>query len=295
MATYILTYNNRPITTVPGEYHFISKTPTDWEPVTWNGLTSFNGNNVWTDGINTYYSEGSNQYVLDVSTHTWSPKTWNGLTSFYGQYIWYNMYSGRRIYSQGTTAQKYLTTSTSTWDDITWTGLDSGSKAQLYGTDIWLRKTSSGTVTYFSYKTSSNAGNFKLASSTSWNQNGVSSTALSGYRFWYPVNWNSSSDAKTYYSNGTEQKYSSSSRLLADMSWGNPYPSSGYKVWSTNRHTYYSDGSTQLVLSDDQTSWSNKSWTGLGSGTTIDGLYVWTDRSSYYYSYGTTQLRLVIP
>ena len=53
---------------------------------TWNGLTSFRAEYVWTDGTNYYYSDGSMQYILNGDT--WEPKTWNGLTNFYGHFIW---------------------------------------------------------------------------------------------------------------------------------------------------------------------------------------------------------------
>ena len=43
---------------------------------------------IWTDGSDIYYSDASNQYVLDKSTSTWSAKTWSGLTNFVGMRIW---------------------------------------------------------------------------------------------------------------------------------------------------------------------------------------------------------------
>jgi len=69
----------------------IVKTPighTAWVPKIWNGLRSFYGNYIWSDGTNIYYSYYNDQYVLDKSTSTWIPKTWNGLIIFDGQYIW---------------------------------------------------------------------------------------------------------------------------------------------------------------------------------------------------------------
>ena len=39
---------------------------------------------IWTDGDNTYYSYGSNQYILDKATSTWNTKTWNGFSNIYG-------------------------------------------------------------------------------------------------------------------------------------------------------------------------------------------------------------------
>ena len=49
---------------------------TTWTEMTWNGLTSFFGEYVWTDGVSTYYSKGSEQYILDRETNTWSLFEW---------------------------------------------------------------------------------------------------------------------------------------------------------------------------------------------------------------------------
>ena len=70
----------------------------NWITKTWIGLTEFGGNRVWTDGDNIYYSNNSEQYVLDKSTSTWAEKTWTGLTSFRGDYVWTD---GDNIYYSG--------------------------------------------------------------------------------------------------------------------------------------------------------------------------------------------------
>ena len=104
-----------------------------WVEKTWNGMTSFQGSNIWTDGENIYYSCGSDQYVLDKSTSTWTPKTWNGLTNFNGWYIWTD---GDNIYysfEYGSSSNQYvLNKSTSTWTPKTWGGFTS-----LFGNCIW--------------------------------------------------------------------------------------------------------------------------------------------------------------
>ena len=70
-----------------------------WETKTWNGLTNFTVANIWTDGVNTYYSNSNNQYVLNGDT--WETKTWNGLTSFVGTGILlYRHRQGRIIYQK---------------------------------------------------------------------------------------------------------------------------------------------------------------------------------------------------
>ena len=43
------------------------------------------GNNIWTDGINIYYSAYEQQFVLNCNT--WEEQIWNGLTYFSGNYI----------------------------------------------------------------------------------------------------------------------------------------------------------------------------------------------------------------
>ena len=76
---------------------------TSWTTKTWSGLTSFDGQYIWTDGENIYYSSDSTQYVLDKSTSTWTTKTWTGLTSFRGGYVWTDgerVYYSRNAYSQ---------------------------------------------------------------------------------------------------------------------------------------------------------------------------------------------------
>ena len=44
-----------------------------WEEKTWNGLSRFWGNDIWTDGTNTYYSSANfGHYVL--TGDTWETK-----------------------------------------------------------------------------------------------------------------------------------------------------------------------------------------------------------------------------
>ena len=109
-----------------------------WSAMTWTGLTSFYGDNVWTDGTDIYYSSSSNQYVLDKSTHTWSAMTWTGMTSFSGNNVWTD---GTDIYYSSSSKQYVLDKSTHTWSAMTWTGLTS-----FYGSYIW----TDGTDIYYS-------------------------------------------------------------------------------------------------------------------------------------------------
>ena len=75
----------------------------------WNGLSYFNGEDVWKDlygrifysGYLSSYSSAYGNYILDVATSTWSEKTWDGFTPTYGHCIWNDGYS--LYYSDGNT------------------------------------------------------------------------------------------------------------------------------------------------------------------------------------------------
>ena len=309
MATYIITYNNRPITTVPGEYHFISKTPTDWEPVTWHGLTSFDGDQVWADNFDryyeptvgkyipryVYYSNGTEQYVLDRATRTWSPKTWVGLTSFYGYRTWRNTYSSKMMYSYGST-QKTLDSETASWTDVTWTGDMTTEEKKIDGRFIWENYNSSRIRTaYYSVSSSVTGYTYRLSGSNYWRFVSMPQEYV-GQNFWYTHTFGTNGgDNTTYYSQGSSNQKRIVQGTQEDVNWGTIEPTYGKYVWTSSSHTYYSYGSNQYVLNDDNTLWLLKTWTGLSSGTTIDGHYVWTDGIFTYYSRGTTHYRLVMP
>ena len=100
------------------------------EPISWSKLSSINSTNVWTDGDNIYYSNGSSShYVLDKATSTWKIKKWKGMTSFNGSYIWTD---GDNIYYSNSSSQYILNKSTSTWSTKTWTGL-----TNFDGLNVW--------------------------------------------------------------------------------------------------------------------------------------------------------------
>lgn len=86
----------------------------------WKGLTTFNGEYIWNDGRNIYYSDGSSsQYMLNIGTSTWTPKVWNGYNAIHTSTIWTN---GANIYHSYGNNQYVLDKSTSTWNPMTWTG-----------------------------------------------------------------------------------------------------------------------------------------------------------------------------
>ncbi len=122
-----------------------------FEPYSWNGLTEFNGDCVWTDGQNVYYSNNLEQYVLNKETSTWEEKIWNGSMTYpVGRDIWTDGQSfyceESYILNDKTYYNHYvLNKSTSTWEPTVFYGLDNVSS--FSGNSVW----TDGQKTYYSY------------------------------------------------------------------------------------------------------------------------------------------------
>ena len=244
-----------------------------WETKSWTGLTNFYGNNTWTDGDNIYYSNGSNQYVLNKTTSTWSAKTWTGLTSFAGSYTWTD---GDNIYFSDNSNQYVLDKSTSTWSTKSWTGLTS-----FAGNYIW----TDGNNIYYS----DGSSQYVLNKSTStWSEKTWTGlTSFAGNYVW-------TDGENIYYSNGSNQySLNKSTSAWSAKTWtGSTVNIDGRRIWTDGDNIYYSNDSTQYVLNKSTSTWSTKTWSGL---TNFNGLYVWTDGKNTYYSDGSTQYKFNKP
>ena len=209
-----------------------------WVPKTWTGLTgSFNGSSVWTDGDNIYYSNQSNQYVLNKSTSTWSSKSWGSLTSFYGGCIWTD---GENIYYSNGSAQYVLDKATSTWNTKTWNGLTSFS-----GQYVW---TDGDNIYYSNYSTQ-----YVLNKSTStWSSkswNGL--TSFNGDYVW-------TDGDNIYYSYdppGTSNQYvlDKSTSTWNTKTWSGSRPAYGGYIWTDGDNIYYSYQTYKYVLTQEVT------------------------------------------
>ena len=210
-----------------------------WTEKTWNGLTDFNGSNIWTDGDNIYYSILFNQYVLDKSTSTWSKKTWNGLTSFSSNSIWTD---GDNIYHSNDTNQYVLDKSTSTWSPKTWTGL-----TNFRGDYIW----TDGDNIYYSNDTNQ----YVLDKSTST---------------WSPKTWNGLTNFygvyiwtdgdNIYYSNSsTHYVLVKSASTWSPKTWTGLTSFDGNDTWTDGDNIYHSTGSSQYILSKAQPTYTTLS------------------------------------
>ncbi len=253
------TYRVRPTRT---SSNFVSHMT--WKEKTFEGSSSFDGSFIWTDGTDTYYSNGSYQYVLNKTTNKWDTKTWAGsLKPTDGRYIWTD--GTDTYYSFGST--QYVL-SGSTWSTKTWTGLTS-----FDGDKVWKR----GTVYYYS----SGASQYILSNST-----------------WSSITWTTSlkpnngscvwtDGTYTYYSFGSIQ-YVLSGSTWSTKTWTGLTSFRGYYIWTDGVNTYYSDDAKQYILKNGK--WVEKTW--LGSHQPTDGQYIWTDGEDIYYLSGQNSYKL---
>lgn len=108
-------------------YFMLNKETNTWSLTTFDGLR-FNKNLVFTDGENTYASDGTTLYILNKDTDmwdVWKETIWNESFSFNGVYLWADR--GNIYYSNGTTREYVLNKETNIWEPKIWYGY----------TDLW--------------------------------------------------------------------------------------------------------------------------------------------------------------
>lgn len=236
----------------------------NWSPHTWNGLNSFSGLDIWTDGVNVYYSLSGKSYILNKSTFTWEEKVFNPSNlSFRGSDIWTD---GTSIYYSNGSAQYVLNKSTSTWEEKIWYGVEAPNAAYIWKDEENIY-----------YSLSTNQYILNKATSTweikTWN--GV--TGLNGSYVW-------TDGENVYYTPTTTQ-----SILIKETStWEKTslakipvsYPSAN-QIWTDGKNTYYSTTSDQYALNKTTYTWEEKIWDGLPM---FHAPYLWTDGTNIYYS-----------
>lgn len=231
----------------------LDKETATWVPKTWNGLSSFSAEGIWTDGENIYYSSSSTQYVLDKETSTWVPKTWNGINPD-AQYIWTD---GENIYYSGNSedSQYVLDKTTDTWVPKNW-----GLYTPVDGRSVW----TDGVNIYYN---------------PSWSflpyliLDKETST-------WRDITWPSQAPSDTCWTDG-ENIYRGNDKLdKATLTWI-PNALSGYDVlganiWTDGENIYYFD---THVLDKETSTWVPKTWSGDNPGCSNYNL--WTDEPKF--------------
>ncbi len=260
---------------------FLSRT---WEVMTWNGLNEFDGSNVWNIGDSYYYSNGSDQYVLDKNTKTWNIMTWNGFNEFKGYNIWTD---GQQYYYSSGIYQYVLDTETNTWNEMIW----NGDLSKPEGRYIW----TDGENYYYSgrrdycFKLDIDSHTWTSISFSGLNNNN-DLNQFNGLSIW-------SDGINTYYSISKWTKIFDSNTLTwTEIEFQFPIDENttfnGRDIWSNGYEIYYSSyseflGSYQYVLNIETQTWSEVTWS--GDFVDLDADYIWTDGENYYYSNGSAQ------
>ena len=256
----------------------------DWQQQTWNGLSAFEGENIWTDGENIYYSgRDRQQYQLDPYTSLWTHKDWQGALegdrSDEGRDIWSD---GKNIYYSDYSSQYELISNTSTWKPKEW----KVRPEYLTGRQIW----TDGKQVYYSEQDEQ----WQLDGDTWTTKQWLGSfEGLTGQDIW-------TDGENIYYSNRDKQyRLDKSTSTWFTQTWNENTPDVGRDVWADGVNIYYSDGEEQYQLDRTTSTWNVKNWSGLpklDSGLTkFEGNNVWSAAGYIYYSSGALQYKLFTP
>lgn len=231
-------------------------------------VVSYNGLYIWTDGTNIYYSDGSDQYVLDKATYTWIAKTWTGLTDFYGDHVWTD---GTNIYYSEGSNQYILDKATSTWVTKTWTGL-----TEFRGDDIW----TDGTNFYYSSDTDQYVLDISTSTWSTKSWNGF--TSFIGRNIW-------TDGINIYMSAGPSSQWvlDAATSTWSTKTWtGDMQDINGYDVWTDGINIYNTIPRGMYIYNPHEDSWLL-----VYEGSLELGRHIWYDGINIRYArYGNNYI-----
>lgn len=129
-ACHVTNVADLPEEAVDGSMATVTTSTIGWAPNKPDGFWPTYGDNVWSDGTNTYYSSYSDQYVFNGEN--WEPMSWFGLEDFEGSNIW--TFDGD-IYLSNWAEAYILIKDEHRWESISWTNRPSDLSAYKIWTD----------------------------------------------------------------------------------------------------------------------------------------------------------------
>lgn len=253
-----------------------------WVPKTWNGISSFFRDYVYTDGSDIYLNDyNSNMYMLNRETSTWEKiaTLHSNMMYAYTYDIWTdgnvaryttNSFNWQYDYVFDKNAKQWVT------DNIGYSIKNSpySISEPRYGRDFF----NVGEDSYYLSETL-----YKLDKTDSRWKGLVYKEGLSGQYVW-------ADGEKIYYSNGSKHyEYNQVDNSWVYKSWLGLSNIYGNSVWSDGNDMFYSYEGSQYVLDRASSRWLAKTWTGL---TGFNGEYIWKDGDHIYFSKGTDQYEL---
>ena len=192
-----------------------------WQSKKWNGLTDFDGQDIWTDGVNLWYAHNDKQFYYSIQDSKWFEQSWSRKHFFYGRYIWTD---GENIYYSSAADQYQLDKLTSTWSPKTWTGLKS-----FNGNYVW----TDGDHIYYSNGTSQ----YQLVNGNWVKKDWGALSDVSGLNIW-------AAGVDIYYSKGDQQYQLNAARTAWTWirdSWNGLKSFDGEQIWTDGEEFYYSE------------------------------------------------------
>lgn len=263
-----------------------------WAEKTWRGLTQIDGDYVWTDGYNTYYSKGENcQYVWDKENRVWRVKTWGSYTPLYGNCVWYN--GQNYVYSYDDTHYIFfsgigaLGEPVVSVQELPYLGTRFTGLTNFRGCDIW----GDGINIYYSsgvydelYKLESDGFTWVKQSCTAMLDG---SSAFTDGTYFYFVDYNESAMGNVVYRRVDPS--------TLDITVIKDFPSDFHMsyVFTIDNTLYMQRGDVCYKFDKDTTTFVK---TTKFNGLDNQGRYMWTDGTNIYYSHiGQESLILVCP
>ena len=134
LGRYVWSFQGNYYYSYYGTQKFINLSRRTIRDKTWSGLTSFLGENTWSDGdpYTMYMSSGTRHYILMLynGSYVWANPPWDEKISFSGINVWKDL-KNNVYYSNGTTHYQF-NKSSSTWSEKTWYGL-----SEFNGLYVW--------------------------------------------------------------------------------------------------------------------------------------------------------------
>lgn len=259
------------------------------------GINNLDPQYIWSDGFKTFYSNGTEQYVLNSETSSWESVYWTGC-NLYGNYVWtdgtnifytykkkiytldisnfkaieLNLYFDNVEYDSYNCKVKSFD-STSIWTDGIIVFINCECIESLYTVvDTYMLSSFSGSSIYFK----------KITSST----NNIDDSLYGGANVF-------KIGCEVYYSDDLATKvFDKLNKKWIDIEFSGLTSFYGKYVWTDGVNTYYSLGAYHYILDTETLTWKETTWNGLSE---FDGDKIWTDGSTIYYSYGNTQCKLL--
>ena len=259
--------------------HVLNKSTWSWEAITWDVELLIEGKYVWEDGTNVYHTYSGVSVILypELSRYTYGVSWTRPYNNFSADNIWY---LGDEIYYSYSTYQYRFDKTQNKWVGKTWTGL-----TNFFAMYIWV----DGNTAYYSY----NTNQYVLDSSTStWTtKTWQGMTPTMGYYVWHDGD-----DIYCFYS-GANYTLNRSTSTWEVVNWtfvGMPQVVGGTSVWTDGETVYNSLFNTmydvQRAWDRDTGIWDNFVWENL---TQFNSTSIWTHNGVCYCSEGGKQYALI--